>query len=205
MTRLALLRHAATEWNTTGRLQGRADVPLGEAGAAAAAQWRLPADLAGFHWVTSPLVRCRRTAELLRATHPGAPAAAVEARLIEMSFGEWEGRTLADLRQAHGQDMAAWEARGLDFSAPGGESPRQVQQRLAPWLAELGAAGGDTLAICHKGVIRAVYALASGWSMTTKPPLKLRPDRVHLFHLAADGRPTIERLNLPLAAAASAP
>ena len=65
----------------------------------------------------------------------GHDDATVEPALIETDWGHWEGRTLAELRQRHGGEMAALEARGLDFRPPGGESPRDVQARLASWLA----------------------------------------------------------------------
>jgi probable phosphoglycerate mutase len=51
----------------------------------------------------------------------------------------------------------------------------------------------------HKGVIRAVFALAAGWDMTTAPPSRLRRDCVHIFAVDAEGRPAVERLNAPLA------
>src|SRR3546814_16815565 len=69
--------------------------------------------------------------------------------------------------------MAANEARGLDFRPPGGESPRDVQDRLRPLLAELADAGEDVVAVSHKGVLRALYALASGWDLRGKPATKL--------------------------------
>ena len=90
------------------------------------------------------------------------------------------------------------EAEGLDFRAPGGESPRDVQARLAPLLAEIARAARPTVAVTHKGVIRALYALAVGWDMTDKPPEKLRDDCVHVFTLSAEGAPSVDRLNLPL-------
>jgi broad specificity phosphatase PhoE len=51
--------------------------------------------------------------------------------------------------------------------------------------------------VTHKGVIRAVLALATGWDMRQSPPHKLRWDAVHLFRLDPVGRPTVEQLNLP--------
>src|SRR3546814_10532072 len=57
--------------------------------------------------------------------------------LVETDWGAWEGRTLAELRADLGAGMAANEARGLDFRPPGGESPRDVQDRMRPLLAEL--------------------------------------------------------------------
>ena len=141
--------------------------------------------------VTSPLSRCVQTAALL-----GASDATREPRIIEMDWGEWEGRTLAELREELGDAMTQNEARGLDFRPPGGESPRAVIERIKPWLREVAAAGVPTLAITHRGVIRAILAEASGWDLRGKPPAKLDWRAVHFFTLDAQGRPSVERLNV---------
>jgi len=108
---------------------------------------------------------------------------AIEPRLTEMDWGDWEGRTLAELRAGLGRVMAENEAAGLDFRPSGGESPRDVQARLKPLLVELAVAGRATAAITHKGVIRAVYGLAAGWDMHGKPPHRLSSAAAHLFRL----------------------
>ncbi|MGE5147826.1 MAG: histidine phosphatase family protein [Candidatus Eiseniibacteriota bacterium] len=192
MTLLALVRHGPTEWNTMRRLQGRVDLPLSTAGQVYVSRWRLPAEVRGFTWVSSPLLRARETAAML-----GLKDVAVVRALIETDWGEWEGKTLAELRALDAAGVAAAEAKGLDFRPPGGESAREVQNRLKPWLARVAASGVATGAITHKGVIRAVLALATGWAMTSKPPARLDWDAVHLFRLAPDGTPAIERLNIP--------
>ncbi len=194
MPTLALLRHGPTDWNIARRIQGRSDVPLAALGREIVGRWRLAPEIVRYGWDASPLCRCRETAEILRANHPGAPPVSTDDRLIEMSFGSWEGRTLAELRAAHGAQMAAWESRGLDFRPPDGESPRDVQHRLTPWLADL-AGGGDRLAITHKGVIRALHSLATGWDMRTKPIRSLANDALHLFTVDADGTLHLVQLN----------
>jgi probable phosphoglycerate mutase len=193
MTLLALLRHGPTEWNTMRRLQGRVDLPLSTAGEVYVSRWRLPAEVADFTWVASPLLRARETARLL-----GLGDVAVVRALTETDWGEWEGKTLSELRALDPAGVAASEAKGLDFRPPGGESAREVLNRLKPWLARVAAAGVSTGAITHKGVIRAVLALATGWAMTSKPPARLEWDAVHLFRLDKSGAPTVERLNVPL-------
>lgn len=198
---LALLRHGPTAWNRSRRIQGLTDEPLDEAGRAHLESWRLPECWVARAWVTSPLRRCRETAAILASTHRRQGPIAVEPRLIEMSHGEWEGERLADLRARLGEGMTALEDRGLDYRAPGGESPREVQQRLRPWLREV-AAGSDRLAITHRGIMRAIYAMAAGWDMTGKPPVKLRDDCLQLFVLAGDGQPRVGRLNVSLIPAA---
>ena len=190
MTFLALIRHLPTVWNEEGRLQGRTDTPPSRC--ERTSPWHAPVEIAHYRWLSSPLERCDATARRLGVD------AAVEPRLIEMDWSEWEGHTLAELRASLGDAMAAAEAKGLDFRPPGGESPRDVQARIAPLLAELAASGRDTAAITHKGVIRAVLSLATGWDMLGKPPYRLSRSAAHLFRLDSRGHPSIERLNLPL-------
>jgi len=193
MTRLILIRHAPTPWNREKRLQGRTDVALDKAGEAWVKTWRLPPEAKGVPVVASPLSRAWRTAALLIHDRP-----AIDPRLIEMSYGTWEGERLPDLRQRLGAEMAAMEARGWDFSAPGGESPRTVLARLMPWVKEVAAQGSDTLAVCHNGVIRALIGAATGWDFTGKPPAKLKDGTAHYLTLSPDGAMEVERVNHPL-------
>ena len=193
MTLIALMRHGPTEWNETGLVQGRSDIPLSKNGRWKVGSWSVPVEIAEFDWVSSPLIRAMETAQIL--TGRSEPT---DYRLVEMNWSEWEGMALPDLRSRLGNLMTAWEADGLDFRAPDGESPREVQARLRPFLAERAAAGRDTVVVCHKGVIRALYAMAVSWDMTDKAPDKLHDDCTHLFSLAADGMPTPHRLNLSL-------
>jgi len=189
MTTLVLLRHGPTAWTREHRLQGRTDLSLDVDGRASVRGWALPADLRNLRWLTSPLKRCTETAALL-GLEP-----AIEPRLIEMDWGRWEGRAIAELRAEQQGALGVQEARGLDLQPPGGESPRAVQRRLAPLLAEIAAAGTPTGAITHKGVIRAILALATDWDMAEPEPAKLAWDAVHLFRLDRDGTPRVERLN----------
>lgn len=186
MTRLALLRHADTAWSREGRIQGRADLPLLEN-----ISLSIPEACRGMRVVTSPLARCVQTAALL-----GAPDAERDPRIIEMDWGRWEGESLAELRERRGAEMRENEARGLDFTPPGGESPRLVLGRLRSWLCEVASKDLPTLAITHRGVIRAILAEASGWDMRGKAPAKLDWSAVHLFVLEGDGTPRVEQLNL---------
>ena len=193
MTLLAAIRHAPTAWNRQKRLQGRADIPLDAAGQRLAEGWRLPHEIADCRCYVSPLGRARETASAL-----GLAEVTVEPALIEMDFGRYEGLSIADCRERFGAAFRANEERGLDFTPPEGESPRAVQARLRPFLERIAAEGADSLAVAHKGVIRALLAEATGWNMLGKPPHRLDWQSAHLFRLDAAGRPTVARLNLSL-------
>lgn len=193
MTTIALIRHGPTVWTEARRIQGRSDPGLSDAGRARVSGWRPPPEVDGFAWVSSPLRRAGETARLLHGK-----GVAPEPCLIEMDWGAWEGRILGDLRRELGAKMAENEARGLDFTPTGGESPRQVQTRLRDWLAAVAAADQATVAVTHKGVIRAILSLATGWDMTVPPPTRLDWASVHMFRLDDQGTPSVDRLNIGL-------
>jgi len=190
---LLLIRHGETTWNHAKRLQGRADIALSDDARRRLGQLRPPSLSAPAEWTSSPLVRAAETATLL-----GAAPLIREPRIIEMDLGAWEGQTLAALRQADPAAMRRNEALGLDMQPPGGESPRMVQRRLQPWLRERGAVGSSTIAVTHKGVIRAIMALALNWDMRQDPPVKLDWRAAHLFELDTAGLPRPHRMNIPL-------
>jgi broad specificity phosphatase PhoE len=194
MSRLWLLRHARTAWNAERRLQGRTDVPLDEVGRASLAGRRLPDGLATAQVDVSPLLRAQQTATLVGVHH-----GRTQPMLVEMNWGEWEGQTVTQLRKRLGERMRANEDRGLDFQPPNGESPRQVQHRLRPWLAEVANADADRVAVTHKGVIRAILALAYEWDMLGRAPARLDYTCLQGFEVTDTGLVHPAQLNVPLA------
>ncbi len=193
MREIVLIRHGITPWNSERRIQGQTDIPLSPEGETQVSRWRLPASLDGARWYVSPLLRTRQTASLI-----GVESPLLAPEIMEMDWGEWTGRHLADLRREHGAAMTANERRGIDFQPPGGESPRMVRDRLAKWLDTLGIDGPTVAAITHKGVIRAAISHATGWDMKDDYPEKLRRSAMHRFHLDENGRVRLVRLNQPI-------
>ncbi len=181
------MRHGPTAWNADGRVQGRMDPPLSPAGRAAVAGWRLPPSTASWRRLSSPLTRALETAELAGLANPE-----IEPRLVEMDWGLWEGRTLAGLRRDAPRAMAANEAAGLDFRPAGGESPREVRRRLAHLVGDLLADGRDTIAVTHRGVMRAALSLATGWDFSGAPPLGIPRYGWLMLTLEPAGRVAVE-------------
>ena len=192
MTRLALIRHGITDWNLEKRIQGRIDKPLNESGRRQMQKLNLPPEYREDHCYCSPLQRALETAELLGLDYRVEPA------LIEMHWGDWEGEVLKPLRKQLGDEMRDNERCGLDFCPPGGESPRQVQARLQPWLLDLGASGENAVAVVHKGIIRCVYALACNWDMCGESPVDFVWDAIHQFELDASGKLLNQYRSVPL-------
>lgn len=191
MARIVLLRHFITDWNRQERIQGRTDQPLSDDAADNLVGKRLHNELANLTWYTSPLKRTIQTADLL-----GIADARRDERLIEMDWGTWEGQRLKDLRAAQGDAMVRNEAQGLDFRPTGGESPRDVRDRVIPWLRDV--EGRDVAAVTHKGVIRAVLSWALGWNMTSKAPVRLDWTCAQIFAFDGEGNFDLLRANQPL-------
>jgi len=164
--RIFFLRHGETDWNAEGRLQGQKDIPLNETGRwqAGEAGRKLakllgPAGLANpdLRWIASPLSRAADSMRLARAA-AGLPqdGFAFEARLKELTFGEWEGLTWPEV-QARAPQAAKWrDGDKWRFQPPGGESYAMLAERVQPWIDELDS---DVVAAAHGGVARVLMAL----------------------------------------------
>jgi broad specificity phosphatase PhoE len=195
MSAILFIRHGPTQWNADGLIQGQTDIPLSGEGRAEVQRWKLRAPFAGFDWYASPLERAKETAEIL-----GANGCRYEPRLMEANWGAWEGWSLQRLREDIGEIFAAMEAQGLDLTPPGGESPRMVRDRLSAWLGEVAPAQRPIAAVCHAGVVRAAYSLATGWDMKKKAPLARPHAFAHLYDLSPAGALSVGELNIPLLA-----
>lgn len=167
--RLIFIRHGETDWNAEGRLQGRQDIALnarGEYQAANAGRKLLSllgpqrvADSA-LPYISSPLVRARRTMEIARATIGLDPAAYdLDEGLVELSFGAWEGKTWPQVRQIELQAALAREADKWNTLPPEGESYAMLTERMRPWLD---AHAGDCVVVSHGGVARALMVILAG-------------------------------------------
>ncbi|WP_419903208.1 histidine phosphatase family protein [Kiloniella sp.] len=193
MSEILILRHGPTEWNAEKRMQGRSDISLSPDGENLVGQWSLPVEWHRVPWYVSPLKRAQQTAKIL-----GKQSITIEPLLMEMSWGDWEGKRLPELRETLGSDLQVMEDMGLDLLPPGGESPRQVQQRLEPLLNDLRDKDISVVCVAHKGIMRAIYAKASGWNMLGKPPQKLKDSCAHLFKIPRSGNIEVSTMNLSL-------
>ncbi len=127
--RLYLIRHAETDQNRDGIVQGRADNLLSELGlqqAAALGDALAAAPLMAVY--ASPLIRAQQTASAVAAAH--ALPVITEPELIEMDIGLMEGLSGPQLREQHPEFLRAWMSNEAGSTPmPGGESLQQVQTR----------------------------------------------------------------------------
>jgi probable phosphoglycerate mutase len=169
--RLYLVRHGETAWNAEGRLLSFTDHPLNDRGEHQAAV--LAADLASVAWDrawSSPLLRARRTAEIVLAARPDAPPLLIDDRLREMDFGPYEGWSEAELER----DPLAVARRRDGSQLPGVESEAAVAARAAAFLASLGQGNGATLVVGHGRALRILVATALGLPPSFSRSLRMR-------------------------------
>jgi broad specificity phosphatase PhoE len=146
-----LARHGETAWSITGQHTGLTDLPLTEKGERNARRLgeRL-STLAFDKVVTSPLHRARRTCELAGF---GA-VAAVDGDLVEWDYGQYEGRTSAEILK----ERPDWQL--FRDGCPGGDTPQQVIARADRVLTRLRAVQGKVLVFSSGHFIR---VLAARW------------------------------------------
>lgn len=186
MARILILRHAATDWSTAKRIQGRTDRPLSAVGRQQAQRWQLPGRWRSAECLCSPLTRAIETADLLGLSYR------IDDRLIETDWGAFEGERLSDLRANPALAMAELEAAGIDFRPPGGESPREVAARIASLLQATNSTPSHQIWITHKGVRRASLILAAGWLMQDKPPIRVSDDQGLVLNCQPGAPPGVE-------------
>jgi len=146
-----LIRHGETQWSLTGRHTGRTDLPLTENGERSASQLRgLLQGVAFDHVLASPLQRARRTCELAGF---GAMAR-MDADLQEWDYGDYEGRTTADIRR----QRPGWSV--FQDGCPQGESVEQISRRADRVLAKVRPRDGTVALFSHGEFLR---ALAVRW------------------------------------------
>jgi broad specificity phosphatase PhoE len=164
MSEIWLVRHGETEWSRSGAHTGSTDIPLTDAGREAAAQ--IGRYLAGRSFalvLTSPLERARETCRLAGY----GDAAGIDSNLREWSYGDYEGRTTAEIRENY-PTWSLWDDGPLH-----GESIGEVAARARAVLARAELAQGDVLLFAHGHILRILTAC---W-------LGLPPDAARLFAL----------------------
>lgn len=160
---LWLVRHGQTDWNLAGRWQGQSpQAPgLNEAGHAQALALR--SQLAGRQFAaiySSDLLRARQTAELL-ADPLGLPVK-LDPRLREMDLGEWEGLLSNEISSRFPQLLKERDCDPIHTSAPRGETPECVVERVASALDDIviNHCGEPVLIVAHGISLAAILCLA---------------------------------------------
>lgn len=175
-----LCRHGETPWNREGRYQGHTDIPLAESGEGQArALGKRLADVKIDRAVASPLIRARKTAELILGASR-ASMLSFDPGLKEISHGGWEGMLVSEIAASHPELLDAWKHKPTATlpAGPNAESLQVVLDRA--WVALAAATKGlgmnDTvLVVAHDAVNRVLLCKVLGlplervWSFRQAP------------------------------------
>ena len=184
---LYFVRHGETEWNTEGRLQGQTDTPLNETGRGQAKRNGVVlADYlaekavapAALDYVASPLERTSNTMELVRGgLGLDQKGYRTDDRLMEIHFGDWEGRSWSELKAAEVAEVDRRRKAPFGWRPPGeaGESYAQGTERVASWLASVDR---DTVVVSHGGILRCLRGLVQSLLPSEIPRLECPQDKV---------------------------
>ncbi|GIG90232.1 bifunctional RNase H/acid phosphatase [Plantactinospora endophytica] len=197
-TRLLLLRHGETEYTAKGRYSGRGDVPLSDRGLAqAGATARRVAGLVDSvaAVVSSPLSRCTAMAGIVAGGLGGVPVV-VEPDLIECDFGDWEGRTFAEVRERWPAELDAWLASPT-VAPPGGESFVDVGARVGRAMAKLLAdyPGETVVVVSHVSPVKIALRDALAATDAFLHRLYLDPAGLSLLDIWPDGGMAVRTVN----------
>jgi broad specificity phosphatase PhoE len=183
------LRHGETEWNAEGRVCGRTDVPLSDAGRRQARLLALrlksiPVDAL----YSSPLGRASETASIIAGTTGCTPI--VDPRLAELNYGAWEGRTFGEIARADPATYRAWDADPGSTAPPEGETGAQLIQRVTPFLADVALRHprGNVVVACHKTVCRLLACHIVGAPLSEyRRRLTMENAALNIFQHGEDG------------------
>jgi 2,3-bisphosphoglycerate-dependent phosphoglycerate mutase len=163
VTRITAVRHGETAWNVDNRIQGQLDIGLNAKG-----QWQ--AERAGEALAhddisvvySSDLWRAYDTALSIAKPH-GLPIQTDEG-LRERGFGEFEGKTFAEIEAAWPEQALLWRKRVPDFTPPGGESLLHLRERIVQCVQALAQRhiGQHIAVVAHGGVMDILYRAATG-------------------------------------------
>lgn len=170
-TRLCLIRHGETTWNTEKRLQGHTDVPLNSHGEAQAVQMAQALKNIGLSFnalYTSDLKRAADTANAIVQLF--GIKAIINSDLRERHFGALQGLTTSEAPIAQPDIWKAHITRELDHDLDGGESIAQFAARIQRALENLRQQhpGETILVVSHGGALDMAYRIASGQSLSAE-------------------------------------
>lgn len=201
MATVILVRHGRTTANATGLLAGRtAGVLLDQIGRAQAdvAGQRLAAvPLVGV--VSSPLERCRETAQRIIDRQPGSLLTPVDHDLSECDYGDWQGRTLTDLSEEKLWSVVQTQPSAVTF--PNGEAMAAMQARAVAAIRRRDAAfeaehgpGAVWAAVSHGDIIKSILADALGMHLDLFQRINVGPASVSIVRYGSS-RPSVHATN----------
>jgi len=190
MPTVYLIRHGRTHANAQGVLTGQSAVRLDERGVRQAVSAgrrlrRVPLEAI----VTSPLRRTRQTARLIQEQRDHSVAVKPDVAFVEVDYGEWSGRSLAELAELDLWTTVQEHPSAVRF--PDGESIAGAQHRAVTAIRDWNSSGLDTYAVVsHGDIIKAIIADAYGMHLDHFQRIVIDPGSISVIHYAPK-RPSV--------------
>ncbi|MDD5339073.1 MAG: histidine phosphatase family protein [Dehalococcoidales bacterium] len=190
MLEIIIVRHGETAFNAAETFRGRADVPLNETGLKQAA---LVGEYLANEKVdvvySSPLQRALQTADAIAAPHN--LKVSITENLNDIDCGEWEGKTLAEVKEKYEEVYQDWVDTPEQVKLPGGDSLEDVRNRAWPFVkdAVTRARSGRIVMVSHRAVNKVLVCALLGLDNSYFWNFKL--DTASLCRFAFDGNRTV--------------
>ncbi|MBV8465443.1 MAG: histidine phosphatase family protein [Burkholderiales bacterium] len=170
-TTLWMIRHGETAWNLERRFQGQIDIPLNctgrEQAEFLACRLRDDHESRPFAAIyTSDLTRARETAAPIAARLGIAPT--IDTSMRERHFGVLGALTPEEMAQSQPHEFAQWKARNPDHVIEGGESLRNLYQRVVQGMTRIATQhpGAQVIVVTHGGVLDVAYRAAKAMDLS---------------------------------------
>ncbi len=194
--RIIFVRHGQTVWNIEHRYQGHSDTDLSEVGIRQAEQ--VADRLAG------EAIAAVYSSDLRRASDTGSMVAErhglevrTDPRLRECEFGEWEGLTVAQIRERYAEIYRRYQVDSVNQRAPRGERLESLVERTGEAIEEIARRHpDDTVVIAgHGGTVHAAICHMLRASLYTFRKIRIDNCSVTTFSLDRDGCWLLETMN----------
>jgi len=195
--RIFLTRHGETVWNAEHRVQGHTDLKLNDRGISQAE--RLAARIEGLNISTvfsSDLSRAADTAKILLKKLPGA-AYHSTFLLRERNWGVFEGKTWQDIESHLPEEIRELRSHPVDFRPEGGESRRDVLDRIEKFVGELieNHWNQDVILVTHGGVSSLLIKYMTGMDLANITPFRIENCSISVIDRFDNGAWLVQCLN----------
>ena len=188
-----LVRHGQTKWNKEEIFRGQADIPLNDFGrnqAKALAEALKRKTLENPLFIASPLQRATETAEII-ASYLGKSDLVKDPAYLDISYGNWEGKPLAEIRQKYPELYRSWLEKPEEVVFPGGENLKAAGDRAEKGIYEIARKNPDrhSVIVAHRAINKVLLCRLLG--LGEQGFWKIRQDTACLNELQFTSRDVI--------------
>lgn len=198
MTRLYLVRHGETEWNSISKVQGRTDTELSAEGIKQAKllAGRLARENIDFIY-SSSLKRALKTAEII-ADYKRCEIVKSD-KYHEICLGPWEGMTINEIKEKYSEHFRVYREDPANFKLPGAETFMDLTERTYNAILEIVSShkGSNTLVVSHGTAIKAAIIKILGIDIINYSKFKVDNASVSIIDFSEDmpEKPVVACLN----------